>query len=180
MYSVLITGAASGIGAGLAIELARAGHHIVVSDLRIEQAQAVTAQSLRAAGARLRPLPRRHRRRERERGAFLLVSAGRRARQQRWPAARRKVGRVSHEQVGLPGAGHADGRDSYDPGGAARFARARLRANRQYRQHPLAGGEPVQERLRRRQARLWSAFPRPSRWRPQTSTSPSTQSARAT
>ena len=35
--SVLITGAASGIGAGLASELAQAGHHVIVTDLdRIE------------------------------------------------------------------------------------------------------------------------------------------------
>ena len=32
-HAVLITGAASGIGAGLAAELARAGHHVIVSDL---------------------------------------------------------------------------------------------------------------------------------------------------
>ncbi len=49
MEKVLITGAASGIGAGLAVELARAGRHVVVSDLRLEDAKAV-ASSIRAAG----------------------------------------------------------------------------------------------------------------------------------
>ena len=46
---ILITGAGSGIGAGIAAELARAGHHLVVTDVNLEAAQAV-AQSLRAAG----------------------------------------------------------------------------------------------------------------------------------
>jgi 3-hydroxybutyrate dehydrogenase len=46
---ILITGAASGIGAGLAVELARAGHHVIVSDLRLADCQAV-AERIRAAG----------------------------------------------------------------------------------------------------------------------------------
>ena len=49
MHNILITGAASGIGAGLAVELARAGDHIVVSDLRLDEANAVAA-SIRAGG----------------------------------------------------------------------------------------------------------------------------------
>jgi 3-hydroxybutyrate dehydrogenase len=49
MQHVLITGAASGIGAGLAIELARAGKHVIVSDLRLEDATAV-ASAIGAAG----------------------------------------------------------------------------------------------------------------------------------
>jgi 3-hydroxybutyrate dehydrogenase len=49
MESVLITGGASGIGAGLAGELARTGRHIVVSDLQLDGAAAVVA-SIRAAG----------------------------------------------------------------------------------------------------------------------------------
>lgn len=49
MHSILITGAASGIGAGLATELARAGHHVGVTDLDREAAGAVAAQ-IRAAG----------------------------------------------------------------------------------------------------------------------------------
>ena len=43
MHSILITGAASGIGAGLASELARAGHHVIVSDLKLAEVQAVAA-----------------------------------------------------------------------------------------------------------------------------------------
>jgi len=42
--SILITGAASGIGAGLATELARAGHDVVVSDLRLADCEAVAAR----------------------------------------------------------------------------------------------------------------------------------------
>jgi 3-hydroxybutyrate dehydrogenase len=49
MSSVLITGAASGIGAGLAAELARLGHHVIVSDLKLAEGQAV-AERIRAAG----------------------------------------------------------------------------------------------------------------------------------
>lgn len=40
---ILITGAGSGIGAGIAHELARAGHHIIVSDLQIDSARAVAS-----------------------------------------------------------------------------------------------------------------------------------------
>jgi 3-hydroxybutyrate dehydrogenase len=47
--NVLVTGAASGIGAGLAAELARLGHHVVVSDLKLSDGQAV-AERIRAAG----------------------------------------------------------------------------------------------------------------------------------
>jgi 3-hydroxybutyrate dehydrogenase len=49
MYNILITGAASGIGAGLALELARAGHHLMVSDVNGEGAQQV-ADRIRAQG----------------------------------------------------------------------------------------------------------------------------------
>jgi 3-hydroxybutyrate dehydrogenase len=49
MNNVLITGAASGIGAGLAVELARTGSHVIVSDLQLAEAAAV-ASSIRAAG----------------------------------------------------------------------------------------------------------------------------------
>jgi 3-hydroxybutyrate dehydrogenase len=44
MHNILITGAASGIGAGLAIELAAAGHHIIASDVRREDTDEVTAR----------------------------------------------------------------------------------------------------------------------------------------
>jgi 3-hydroxybutyrate dehydrogenase len=47
--SLLITGAASGIGAGMAHELARAGHHVIVSDLQLRDCQAV-AEQIRASG----------------------------------------------------------------------------------------------------------------------------------
>jgi 3-hydroxybutyrate dehydrogenase len=43
MPNVLITGAGSGIGAGLATELARAGHHVVVTDVKLASAEAVVA-----------------------------------------------------------------------------------------------------------------------------------------
>ena len=49
MYSVLITGAGSGIGAGLATELARAGYHVMVSDVNLDGAEAVAAR-IRGAG----------------------------------------------------------------------------------------------------------------------------------
>lgn len=48
-YCILITGAGSGIGAGIAAELAHAGHHIVVTDLALDGANAVV-ESIRAAG----------------------------------------------------------------------------------------------------------------------------------
>jgi 3-hydroxybutyrate dehydrogenase len=49
VVTVLVTGAASGIGAALARALAAAGHHVVVSDVRGEEAGAVAAR-LQAAG----------------------------------------------------------------------------------------------------------------------------------
>jgi len=49
MQNVPITGAASGIGSGLAIELARAGKHVIVSDLRLGEATAV-ASAIGVAG----------------------------------------------------------------------------------------------------------------------------------
>ncbi len=47
--SVLITGAASGIGSGLAAELARGGDHVIVSDLNLADAGEVVAR-IRADG----------------------------------------------------------------------------------------------------------------------------------
>jgi 3-hydroxybutyrate dehydrogenase len=49
VLTVLISGAASGIGAGLARELARAGHHVIVSDLRLASCREV-AEQIRATG----------------------------------------------------------------------------------------------------------------------------------
>jgi len=46
---ILITGAGSGIGAGIAAELARAGHHLVVTDVNRDAAEAVAGE-LRADG----------------------------------------------------------------------------------------------------------------------------------
>ena len=43
MRNILITGAASGIGAGIAHALAAAGHHVIVSDLGLDGAEAVAA-----------------------------------------------------------------------------------------------------------------------------------------
>lgn len=48
-HAFLITGAASGIGAGIARQLAEAGRHIIVSDLNRDAAEAVAAQ-IRADG----------------------------------------------------------------------------------------------------------------------------------
>ena len=49
MRTLLITGAASGIGAGIAHELAAAGHHVIVSDLALDAAEA-TAADIRGKG----------------------------------------------------------------------------------------------------------------------------------
>lgn len=43
-HTFLITGAASGIGAGIAAQLAEAGHHVIVSDLDREAAETVATQ----------------------------------------------------------------------------------------------------------------------------------------
>jgi 3-hydroxybutyrate dehydrogenase len=56
MHSVLITGAGSGIGAGLASELARAGDHLMVSDLHLDGAEAVAAR-IRAEGGSAELVP---------------------------------------------------------------------------------------------------------------------------
>jgi 3-hydroxybutyrate dehydrogenase len=49
MHSILITGAASGIGAGVAAELAQSGHHVIVSDLKLGEVQTV-AEQIRSGG----------------------------------------------------------------------------------------------------------------------------------
>jgi 3-hydroxybutyrate dehydrogenase len=47
---ILITGAGSGIGAGLAAHLARAGHHAIVTDLDADAAKRVADEIARAGG----------------------------------------------------------------------------------------------------------------------------------
>jgi len=49
MHSILVTGAGSGIGAGIAQALAEAGRHLIVTDLSAEAAER-TAASIAAAG----------------------------------------------------------------------------------------------------------------------------------
>ncbi|HKT42465.1 MAG TPA: SDR family NAD(P)-dependent oxidoreductase, partial [Rhodanobacteraceae bacterium] len=49
MPNILITGAGSGIGAGIATELAQAGHRIVATDMDVAAARKV-ADEIRAAG----------------------------------------------------------------------------------------------------------------------------------
>lgn len=44
MYSILVTGAASGIGEGIARELADAGHHLIVSDVNLDATREVARQ----------------------------------------------------------------------------------------------------------------------------------------
>ncbi|WP_205596471.1 3-hydroxybutyrate dehydrogenase [Wenzhouxiangella sp. XN201] len=48
---ILITGAGSGIGAGIATELAAAGHHILVTDLNAESVDAVVEGIVNAGGS---------------------------------------------------------------------------------------------------------------------------------
>ena len=48
-HTILITGAGSGIGAGIAGQLARDGHHVVVTDLSAQAAESV-ARTIREAG----------------------------------------------------------------------------------------------------------------------------------
>ena len=48
-HTILITGAGSGIGAGIAGQLARDGHHVVVTDLSAQAAESV-ARAIREAG----------------------------------------------------------------------------------------------------------------------------------
>ena len=54
--AVLITGAASGIGAGMAVELAHAGHHVIVSDLDRDQCDKVAAR-IRSEGGSAEAVP---------------------------------------------------------------------------------------------------------------------------
>jgi 3-hydroxybutyrate dehydrogenase len=51
MGTILVTGAASGIGAGLAVALARSGRSVAVSDARLDQATAVAASIRKAGGS---------------------------------------------------------------------------------------------------------------------------------
>ncbi|MFO7178103.1 MAG: 3-hydroxybutyrate dehydrogenase [Pseudomonadota bacterium] len=49
MHAILITGAASGIGAGIATELARMGSHVIVTDRKLEDVEPV-ASTIRESG----------------------------------------------------------------------------------------------------------------------------------
>jgi 3-hydroxybutyrate dehydrogenase len=51
MHDILITGAGSGIGAGIAAELAAVGHHVLVSDVRLQAAQAVAERIVQSGGS---------------------------------------------------------------------------------------------------------------------------------
>jgi 3-hydroxybutyrate dehydrogenase len=50
-HSILITGAASGIGAGVATLLAESGRHVIISDLNLDAAQAVADKILADGGS---------------------------------------------------------------------------------------------------------------------------------
>lgn len=48
-HTILITGAGSGIGAGIAEQLAAEGHHLIVTDLKVDSAEQI-AHGIRVAG----------------------------------------------------------------------------------------------------------------------------------
>ncbi len=52
---ILITGGASGIGEGLAIDMAKSGRPVLVADVRFDGAAAVAAR-IRASGGRAEPV----------------------------------------------------------------------------------------------------------------------------
>lgn len=49
--TILVSGAGSGIGAGMASQLARAGHHLVITDLSAEAAREVCGEIIAAGGS---------------------------------------------------------------------------------------------------------------------------------
>lgn len=51
MSSILVTGAGSGIGAGLSEALAGAGHHVIVTDVQVDGARAVAARISELGGS---------------------------------------------------------------------------------------------------------------------------------
>jgi 3-hydroxybutyrate dehydrogenase len=147
MHSILITGSASGIGAGVASELARAGRHVIFSDLKLADVEAVAAQA-RSQGGSAEALALDVTSDESVKQA--LAPRGRPG-QKRGLATRGTARAVPDRALGLPDPGDAHGRGAAHARGAAADAGTPLWSRRERGQHPLAGGQPVQERLRGRQ-----------------------------
>ena len=51
MYSVFITGAGSGIGSGVSLELGRMGYHVIASDLKLDDVKPVTSRIVAEGGS---------------------------------------------------------------------------------------------------------------------------------
>ena len=118
MAHILITGAGSGIGAGLAVELARLGHHVILSDVAIEQAGAGAAAIRSAGGSARSGAHRRDLGRERGSGGRFALGSHRRAREQRRAAERGALGGVLDGSVEPPRGRHADRCGTADAGGS--------------------------------------------------------------
>ncbi len=114
MHGILITGAANGIGAGLATELAAQGHHIFVTDLKLAEAEEVAAQIRRCGRSRRGCRARRDLAAERRLGPREPVAAGRRADQQRRSPARGPARGLSATEVAALDRRDADRRGALD------------------------------------------------------------------